>query len=91
MHLVGLAILYHLHLIIKLCLVSMLEDFIDNRHPNETLLDSFRRLRKSVYFNVGTVIALFSLENFLILPKQDWIRVIIEGLGLVAIALFDYF
>ena len=32
---------------------------------------------------------LFLAENWLLLPKADWIRVLAEGAGLLAIAIFD--
>ena len=86
-HVFCLAVLYHSHLVIKLCLASLLENIF--KFFNSQQSGSAVNL-KVHFFDLGIALALFLIENSAwVLPKADWVRVFAEAIGLVTIAILE--
>ena len=86
--------MFHAHLTIKLCLVNMLEivpGIGDIWQWRQQVADMTLQRKKAVGFNLVTIAALFAAENLWLLPKADFVRVLAEALGLLGIAILDYY
>jgi len=88
-HAVCLVVLYHAHLVTKICLVSFLDDLC--RLPSLSSFFTSAPALKKASFNLGVSASLFILENAWLLPKHDWPRVLAEGVAISTIAFIDHF